>query len=65
MDVCPCTFSSTSSEGMNFDELCFVCPSDPNFVCTSEDGDDDELPSIPVEEMLQQLTLQDQTEATS
>ena len=47
---------------------CFICPSDPSFVCTSEDGgtqDDDELPSIPVEEMLQQLTLQDQTEATS
>ena len=45
-----------------------VCLSDPGFVCTSEDGgtqDDDELPSIPVEEMLQRLTLQDLTEATS
>ena len=32
-----------------------VCPSDPGFVCTSEDGgtqDDDQLPSMPVDEML-------------
>ena len=46
-----------------------VCLSDSGFVCTSEDegtqDDDDELPSIPVEEMLQQLTLQDQTKAAS
>ena len=41
-----------------------VCPLDPGFVCTSEDGgtQDDELLSVPVEEMLQQLILQDQTE---
>ena len=42
-----------------------VCLSDPGFVCTADDGgtqDDDELPSIPVEEILQQLTLQDQTD---
>ena len=43
-----------------------VCPSDLGFVCTSEDGgtqqDDNELLSVPVEEMLQQVTLQDQTD---
>ena len=43
-----------------------VFPSDSGFVCTSEDGgtqqNDDKLPSIPVEEMLQQVTLQDQTD---
>ena len=41
-----------------------VCPSDPGFVCTADDGgtQGDELISIPAEEILQQLTSQDQTD---